>query len=78
MNVTIIGRKNCQWCRKARKLAREIKADHVDYKDLEAPANAPLRRWFEMEKIKTVPQIFVDGKIIGGYEEFEKYVRRVD
>ena len=74
MDVNIIGRKNCVWCRKARKLAREV-ADHVNYKDLDAPANAQLRRWFEVENIKTVPQIFVDGIHVGGYEEFETYVR---
>ena len=74
MHVTIIGRKNCVWCRKARKLCKSTDLRY-DYKDLDAPANAQLRRWFEVENIKTVPQIFVDGQHIGGYEEFEKHVR---
>lgn len=77
MDVNIVGRKNCVWCRKARKLAREV-ADSVNYKDLDAPANAQLRHWFKVENIKTVPQIFIDGQLIGGYEEFEKRVRRTD
>jgi len=74
MDVVIIGRKNCTWCRKSRKLAREV-ADKVSYRDLDAKSNADLKHWFEIENLKTVPQIFVDGNHIGGYQEFEKYVR---
>jgi glutaredoxin 1 len=77
MNVTIIGRKSCEWCRKARQLCKANKIDY-QYKDLDAPANAQLRRWFEIEDIKTVPQIFVieDGssELVGGYEDFERYL----
>lgn len=78
MHVTIIGRKNCVWCRKARKLCRST--DHqYDYKDLDNPANAPLRKWFEVENIKTVPQIFViengESTLVGGYEDFERFLK---
>ena len=79
MNVTIIGRKNCVWCRKARQLCKANKIPY-QYKDLDAPANAQLHRWFEIEDIKTVPQIFVieDGssELVGGYEDFEKYLSK--
>lgn len=71
--VSIIGRKNCKWCREARNLAREV-ADSVIYKDLDAPANAALREWFRVEGLKTVPQVFVDGEHVGGFEEFAKRV----
>lgn len=77
MNVTIIGRKSCVWCRKARQLCKVNKIDY-QYKDLDAPANAQLRHWFKVEDIKTVPQIFVieDGssELVGGYEDFERYL----
>lgn len=74
MVITIIGRKSCKWCREARKLARKV-SDNVTYKDLDHPDNAPLRHWFEVENIKTVPQIFVDGNLVGGFQEFEEHVR---
>lgn len=77
MNVTIIGRKSCVWCRKARQLCKANKIPY-EYKDLDAPANAQLRHWFEIEDIKTVPQIFVieggSSELVGGYEDFEKYL----
>lgn len=78
MHVTIIGRKNCIWCRKARKLCKANDLPY-DYKDLDAPANAQLRHWFEVENIKTVPQIFVlddgDSSLVGGYEDFERFLK---
>ena len=80
MNITatIIGRKNCMWCREARKLCKANNINY-DYKDLDAPANAQLRRWFEVENIKTVPQIFVleEGKseLVGGYEDFAQFLK---
>lgn len=78
MHVTIIGRKNCVWCRKARKLCKSTDLRY-DYKDLDAPANAQLRKWFEVENIKTVPQIFVledgDSTLVGGYEDFDSFLK---
>lgn len=77
MKVLIIGRKSCVWCRKARQLCK-TNGIAYKYKDLDAPANAQLRRWFEVENIKTVPQIIVseDGSSdhVGGYEGFERYL----
>jgi glutaredoxin len=66
------------WCRKARKLCKANDLPY-DYKDLDAPANAQLRHWFEVENIKTVPQIFVlddgDSSLVGGYEDFERFLK---
>lgn len=78
MKFTIIGRKSCAWCRKARQLCKKNGHPYT-YKDLDAPANAPLRHWFEVENIKTIPQIFVltdQGKseLVGGYEDLEKFL----
>lgn len=71
MKVIIIGRKNCKWCREARKLCREADIEYA-YKDIEHRDNAPLRHWMEIENIKTVPQIFLDGEHLGGYEDLAK------
>ena len=77
MNVTIIGRKNCMWCRKARQLCKTNDLPY-QYKDLDAPANTQLRKWFEVENIQTVPQIFVlekgESSLVGGYEDFERFL----
>lgn len=73
MKVKIYSKPNCPWCVKAKELMNKIGVDYeelvldVDYKreDLRelVPENLPL----------TVPQIFIDGKRIGGYEDFAEY-----
>lgn len=70
MKITIYSKPNCPWCVKAKELMNRLhlKYDEMvleqdytrDYLRLLVPENIPL----------TVPQIFVDGNRVGGYEEF--------
>lgn len=73
MIVTILGRSSCGWCRKARQLCKKKKIPFT-YKDLDHPSNKDLKHWMEIENLKTVPQIFSDGKHLGGYEALEKHL----
>ena len=73
MKVTIIGRNGCKYCRLARQLAS--KSSHQwNYIDINKEKHAELKNYFELEKFTTVPQIWVDGKHIGGYEDYVKLV----
>ena len=73
MDIVIYSKPNCNWCVKAKELMRQLgmKYDelvlNIDYERDELreilPENLPL----------TVPQIFVDGHRIGGYEEFAEW-----
>lgn len=72
--VTIYGRSSCGFCTGARRLCevRELPHEWVDMverglskDDLSRMAGIP---------VKTVPQIFVDGEHIGGFDEFTEYV----
>ena len=70
MNIVLYTKPNCPWCVKAKELMNKLnlkydekilEQDYTrDYLRLLVPENLPL----------TVPQIFVDGKRIGGYEDF--------
>ena len=73
MKVVIYTKDNCNWCVKAKQLMNQIGMKYtelhlgVDYtreklRDI-VPENLPL----------TVPQIFVDGHRIGGYEDFVEW-----
>ena len=79
MNVIIIGRKSCGWCRKARQLCKTNGLAYT-YRDLDKDRNKELKRYFEIEGYETVPQIFVaangNSLHVGGYEEFERYLAR--
>lgn len=73
MNIVIYSKPNCNWCVKAKELMnrlglkydeKRLDEDYTrDYLRLLVPENLPL----------TVPQIFVDGNRVGGYEDFTEW-----
>lgn len=72
MKVVIYGKMKCKFCAYAKDLCinEKLEFDYVDIgEDMEA-------RQFVVEdlKAKTVPQIFVDGKHVGGYDDFFSYM----
>jgi len=77
MLVTILGRPGCSWCRKARQLCNRKKIPYT-YKDLDHASNRDLKHWMEVENLNTVPQIFIDGTHLGGFEVLEKHLSSSD
>ena len=74
MKVTILGKQGCKYCRLARQLAS--KSSHKwEYIDLDKERNAEIKNYIEIERFDTVPQIWVNGKHIGGYVEYERMVK---
>ncbi|CAJ0602505.1 unnamed protein product [Cylicocyclus nassatus] len=74
--VVVYTKNYCPYCTKAK---NELKQDGVTYveKDLsDASQNAHTKGLMELTHCKTVPQIFVCGKFIGGYAEM--HARRKD
>ncbi|MBE0488451.1 MAG: GrxA family glutaredoxin [Halomonas sp.] len=81
MFVVIFGRPGCPYCVFANELASrlqnagaiegfryvDIQAEGITKADLEKTIGRP---------VHTVPQIFIDETPIGGYTEFESYVRQ--
>lgn len=73
MDIIIYSKPNCNWCVKAKELMnklgmkydeKKLDEDYTrDYLRLLVPENLPL----------TVPQIFVNGNRIGGYEDFAEW-----
>lgn len=76
MNIVIYTKPNCPWCVKAKELMKKLNMKYtekildVDYTRDElrelVNGSAPV----SMTPPLTVPQIFVDNKRIGGYEDF--------
>lgn len=80
MFVVIFGRPACPFCDRAQALAArlentgaieghryiDIRAEGITKADLEKTIGKP---------VYTVPQIFVDQTHIGGFTEFDRYVR---
>jgi glutaredoxin 3 len=75
-HVKIYTRAGCGYCTAALRLLREkgILFEHVD-----ATGDPDTRRWLvEATGRSTVPQIFIDGRPIGGYTELAALDRRGD
>lgn len=81
MFVVIYGRLSCPFCVMAKRLAEQLdesgKIDGVRYIDM--PSEGITKEDIAKtagKTIHTVPQIFVDQEHIGGFTEFEQFVRR--
>lgn len=80
MNIVIYSKPNCNWCVKAKELMNSLYLNY-DEKVLDQDYTRDyLRRLVygdepaSMTPPLTVPQIFVDGYRVGGYEDFVEFL----
>lgn len=75
MKVVIYTKPNCPWCVKAKELAKNLHLDYeekrfeVDFTKEELREKMNLSEWERL----FLPQVFINDKHIGGYEEFAEY-----
>jgi glutaredoxin 3 len=69
-DVKIYTTRYCGFCARAKAL---LKRKGVQFEEIDVTDSAELReKMIELSGgRRTVPEIFIDGKIIGGYEELE-------
>lgn len=79
MNIVIYSKPNCPWCVKAKELMNKLhlkydeKVLEVDYTRDDLKELIYGDKYIGMAQPLTVPQIFVDGNRVGGYEDFVEY-----
>ena len=72
MKAVIWSKDNCQFCIKAKTLL-DIKG--VPYEERKIGAGWTKEQLLEaVPTARTVPQIFVDDKLVGGFEQLQKYL----
>jgi glutaredoxin len=71
--VEIFGKPNCPWCDRAIALAAAQRLS-VIYRDFTKEVGALSDLKQRVPGVKTVPQIFIGDRHIGGYEQFAAYV----
>ena len=80
MKVTIYGRSGCPYCSRAIQISEQLtqakKGFSFEYIDMIAQniSKEALSEKLNVS-VRTVPQILVDGKHVGGCTEYEQYVR---
>ncbi|MBS9402634.1 GrxA family glutaredoxin [Halomonas sp. TRM85114] len=83
MFVVIYGRPGCSFCIRALQLAKSLEAasaiEGLRYVDIHAEGitKADLGKTIG-KPVHTVPQILVDETHVGGFTEFDRYVRDHD
>jgi glutaredoxin 3 len=67
--VEIYTKQNCPYCLRAKAL---LGKKGVAYEEIDAEGKDEIRIWLtEVTGQKTVPQIFVDGRSLGGFSDIE-------
>lgn len=82
MLVIIYGRNQCSYCIKAKNLAEKLKNErnNFDYKYIDIIKENISKKDIAKKigkTINTMPQIIIDDKYIGGYTDFEYYVKNI-
>lgn len=68
-HVKIYTRQWCGYCSAAERLLR---SKGVDFENIDCTGDQAKRQWLvEATGRTTVPQIFIDGKAIGGYDDMK-------
>jgi glutaredoxin 1 len=73
MNVEIYTKDGCGYCIKAKNL---LENKNINYKEYKVGSNGVTKELIQEragKPINTVPQIFINGKHIGGYTELVEY-----
>ena len=72
MKVTVYSKPACQFCDKAKALLTQLK---IEYTEKVVTKDLSLEELFEEigKQVRTIPQIVIDGKHIGGYNELTEY-----
>ena len=73
--ITIFGRQSCGFCRRAKELC-EIRGLTFRYVDIEVEgiSKADLEKTVG-KPVHTVPQIFHGREYVGGFEDFDRFVK---
>ena len=72
-SISIITRPGCPFCAKAKSM---LNARHMDFEEIVLGKDASLRSVRAMTGRETVPQVFINGKHIGGSDDLENYLEQ--
>ena len=74
MDAIVYGTKTCSWCEQVVRALKRHTTSIIKV-DVGEPDNLTEMKKFAGEDARTVPQVVIDGKYIGGYTEVDRYLR---
>ena len=74
MDATVYGTKTCTWCEQVIRALKKHTTS-ITKIDVSEADNLEEMKKFAGEDARTVPQVVINGKYIGGYTEVDRYLR---
>ena len=73
MKVLIYTKDNCIWCDRAKILLDSRK---ISYNEIDLSDDSERLKFYEKigDNVKTVPQVFIDDKRIGGFQDLKVFL----
>ena len=73
MKVLIYTKDNCIWCDRAKIL---LDSKKISYNEIDLSDDSERLKFYEKigDNVKTVPQVFIDGKRIGGFQDLKVFL----
>ena len=73
MKVELYTKDHCIWCDRAKGL---LNAHSIDFVEFDLSNNEERLKFYENigNNVKTVPQVFIDDKRIGGYQDLKEWL----
>jgi glutaredoxin 3 len=71
--VVVYRTPSCGYCFRA---AHLLRSKGIPFEEIDVSGNATQRQWLlEVTRQRTVPQVFIDGQPIGGFDELARLNR---
>jgi len=71
--VALLTREGCEFCAKAK---QQLKDAGIAFADVDLPHTVRTRALGAIAKARTVPQLFVNGELLGGSDAVEAFVKK--
>ena len=73
MKVLIYTKDNCIWCDRAKIL---LDSKKISYNEVDLSDDSDRLKFYEKigDNVKTVPQVFIDDKRIGGFQDLKVFL----
>jgi len=72
MKIVIYSKQNCTYCNKAKQLLKNLRLDYTEKKLEEFESVDEMLKDIG-KKVRTMPQIKIDDKLVGGYNQLIEF-----
>ena len=76
MEATVFSTPKCSWCNKVSEMLEESEIEVTKVDVAESVENFRKMQDYAGKDVRSVPQVVIDDKFIGGYTEVERFLNR--